>query len=202
MGRYTGPKARVNRALGTLIYEDSGAVRALERRNQPPGMHLRRRKPSNYGLALAEKKKIKHYYGISEAQLRRYFDLARRQPENTGIILLLLCERRLDNVIRRAGFTLTRPQARQGVVHGHFQVNERKVDRPSYLVEAGDVLSVRNRPNIQALYRAGLEKQEAAAATWLQVEPEHLRITVTRLPDESDISLPVEIARVVEILSR
>src|SRR5581483_12083938 len=110
MARYTGPKARVNRALGTLIYENAGSARALERRNQPPGMHYRRRKPSGYGLALNEKKKIKHYYGLGEKQLRRFFDIARRQPGNTGEALRILCERRLDNVIRPAGFAATRPQ--------------------------------------------------------------------------------------------
>src|SRR2546426_5031551 len=111
MGRYRGPKARVNRALGSIIYEESGAIRALKRRNRPPGVHFRRRRMSAYGAALKEKKKIKHHYGLGERQLRRVFGLARRQPGNTGQALLALCERRLDNVVRRAGFTATRPPA-------------------------------------------------------------------------------------------
>ncbi|HND53495.1 MAG TPA: 30S ribosomal protein S4, partial [Pirellulaceae bacterium] len=123
MSRYTRPKARVNRRLGSLIYESNGARRASERRENPPGMHGRAKRPSNYGLALMEKQKIKHYYGLGERQLRRIFDLASRAKGNTGETLLILCERRLDNVVRRAGFTRTRPQARQGIVHGHFQVN-------------------------------------------------------------------------------
>ena len=124
MARYTGPKARINRRLGMMIYESGGATRALERREGPPGMHQRGRRPSNYGLALMEKQKIKHFYGLGERQLRRYFQKAGRTKGNTGEQLLMLCERRLDNVVRRVGFTATRPQARQGVAHGHFTVND------------------------------------------------------------------------------
>ena len=133
MARYTGPKARVNRRIGMLVYESAGAQRALERRDHPPGMHPRGRRPSNYGAALLEKQKIKHYYGLGERQLRRYFDNVSKKAGNTGEMLLILCERRLDNVVRRAGFTKTRPQARQGIVHGHFQVNGIKVTKPSYM---------------------------------------------------------------------
>lgn len=105
MARHTGPKARINRRLGTLIYESGGAMRAMERRDNPPGMHTRPRRPSNYGMALREKQKIKHYYGLGERQLRRYFGAVSRRTGNTGEMLLVRCERRLDNVIRRAGFT-------------------------------------------------------------------------------------------------
>lgn len=198
MGRYTGPKARVNRALGMLVYEERGAGRALERRNRPPGMHGRRRKASIYGLALIERQKVKHYYGLGERQLERVMDVAQRQPGDTGVSLLLLCERRLDNVVRRAGFTRTRPQARQGVVHGHFLVNGRKVDKPSYLVQPGDMVAVRNRPNVQAFYRAIVEEEKPASLPWLQVDPGQLQATVSSLPTQQDISLPVEVSRLVE----
>ncbi len=143
MARYTGPKARVNRRLGAMIYESGGAVRAMERRENPPGMHTRPRRPSNYGLALREKQKIKHFYGLGERQLRRYFETVSRKTGNTGQQLLMLCERRLDNVVRRAGFTRTRPQARQGIAHGHFQVNGVKVTKPSFVLRPGDVITVR-----------------------------------------------------------
>ncbi|MFO0946339.1 MAG: 30S ribosomal protein S4 [Planctomycetota bacterium] len=103
MGHYTGPKGRINRRLGALIYEASGAARALERRDYPPGMHTRRGKMSNYGIGLNEKQKIKHYYGLGERQLRRYYERASRMAGNTGENMLLICERRLDNVVRRAG---------------------------------------------------------------------------------------------------
>jgi len=131
MGRYTGPKARVNRRLGFMVFENAGAIRAAEKKEYPPGMSQRRRKVSNYGLALTEKQKIKYFYGLREVQLRRYFAIAKRTKGNTSAALMILCERRLDNVIRRAGFAQTRPQARQGVVHGHFQVNGKTVTRPS-----------------------------------------------------------------------
>ena len=104
MAHYTGPKARVNRRLGAMIYESAGATRASKRREQPPGMNTRPRRPSNYGLALMEKQKIKHYYGMGERQLRRYFDKASRGKGNTGQLLLILCERRLDNVVSSCWF--------------------------------------------------------------------------------------------------
>ena len=104
-------------------------------------------------IALAEKQKIKHYYGLGERQLRRYFDAVGRKSGNTGELLLLMCERRLDNVVRRVGFTKTRPQARQGVAHGHFRVNGLKVDKPSYILRPGDVVEVRGRENLRNLYR-------------------------------------------------
>lgn len=200
MARHTGPKARVNRALGTMVYEESGARRAADRRQQPPGMHVRRRKPSVFGQALIEKQKIKHYYGMRERQLRRMVDVARRRPGDTGAELLALCERRLDNIVRRAGFTLTRPQARQGIVHGHFQVNGSTVDKPAYLVEAGDVIEVRDRPNLRNLYRPILESQSAEPLAWITVEAEPLRATVTALPGPEDVSLPVEVNRVLETM--
>jgi small subunit ribosomal protein S4 len=198
MGRYKGPKARVNRALGMMVYEEKGATRALERRNRPPGMHARRRKASIYGLALLEKQKVKHYYGLGERQLDRMLDIARRRPGDTGLTLLLLLERRLDNVVRRVGFTRTRPQARQAVVHGHFLVKGRKVDKPSYLVQAGDVIRVRRRPNVQTIYRAILDKERPQPLPWLCLDPEQLEATVLSLPVREDISLPVEVSRLVE----
>jgi len=195
MSRYTGPKARVNRSLGALIYEKSGAGKALQRRDQPPGMHTRRPgKVSIYGMAMREKKKLKHYYGLGERQLRRFLDVARRSP-NTGQALLDLCERRLDNVVRRSGFTSTRPEARQAVAHGHFRVNGARVDKPSYLVQPGDVITVRDRENLKNHYRARWEAEKPQNLDWLLVEPDALRATVAGQPD---VTLPVEISRVIE----
>ncbi|NLX56669.1 MAG: 30S ribosomal protein S4 [Planctomycetaceae bacterium] len=202
MSRYTGPKARVNRRLGTLIYESGGAVRAMERRDNPPGMHTRPRRPSNYGMALREKQKIKHYYGLGEQQLRRYFDITTRKTGDTGVMLLLLCERRLDNVVRRAGFTRTRPQARQGIVHGHFQVNGIKVTKPSYLLRPGDVITVRRRENLLGLYRGLSDSSATQPMDWVTFDSDTLRATVQGLPAKEDISLPVDANMVVEFLSR
>lgn len=202
MGRYSGPKARVNRRLGLLVYESAGAARAMERRDHPPGMHIRGRRPSNYGLALVEKQKIKHYYGLGERQLRRYFDKASRMKGNTGEQLLMICERRLDNVVRRAGYTKTRPQARQGIAHGHFQVNGITVDKPSYMLRPGDVITIRPRNNLQNYYRAVTEEIGAQPLDWVTFDSETLRATMQGLPAASDISLPVDANIVVEFLSR
>ena len=202
MGRHTGPKARINRRLGAMIFESSGAVRAAERRDYPPGMSQRRRKPSNYAIALLEKQKIKYYYGLRERQLRRYFEAAKGMQGNTGEQLLMLCERRLDNVIRRAGFADTRPQARQGASHGHFQVNGRTVTVPSIRINAGDVISVRNRPNLKTLYGELLDSGSTNDADWIDVDTDNLSATVTALPTAEDISLPVDVGKVVVFLSR
>jgi small subunit ribosomal protein S4 len=149
-----------------------------------------------------EKQKIKHYYGLMERQLRRYYTKASRMKGNTGEQLLLLCERRLDNVIRRAGFTHTRPQARQGVAHGHFQINGGKCDRPSCLVRVGDVISVRPRDNLKDLYRSLLAEANSEPLDWLALDADNLTVTVQSLPGPSDISLPVDVNTVVEFLSR
>ncbi|HMO13906.1 MAG TPA: 30S ribosomal protein S4 [Pirellulaceae bacterium] len=204
MARYTGAKGRINRRLGTLIYENNGAAKAMERRgNQPPGMHTRGRRSSNYGIALMEKQKIKHYYGLGEKQLRRYFDKASRMKGNTGENLLLMCEQRLDNVVRRVGLAKSRPQARQGVAHGHFQVNGVKVDRPSYQLRPGDVITLRNRPNLRNLYQ-GIEAMgvEGRGIEWVSFDNETISATVHGKPSASDISLPVDVNIVVEFMSR
>ena len=202
MARYTGPKARINRRLGKMVYESRGAVRAMERRDNPPGMHTRPRRPSNYGLALMEKQKIKHHYGMLEKQLMRYFGKATRMKGNTGQQLLLLCERRLDNVVRRSGFTSTRPQARQGIVHGHFLVNGARVNKPSYEVRSGDVITVRPRENLKNFYRGIIADSSTEPIDWVTFDGEALQATVVGLPGPDNISLPVDVNTVVEFLSR
>jgi small subunit ribosomal protein S4 len=176
-------------------------MRASERKKYPPGMAQRRRKQSVYGLALTEKQKIRFYYGLREKHLRKNFDTARHMKGNTGENLLILCERRLDNVIRRAGLCHTRPQARQAVGHGHFTINGRTVTRPSILVRAGDVIAVRNRPNLQKQYKELVASHEAGA-DWISVDTGSLSATVTHLPTYQDVSLPVDVGSVVAFLSR
>src|SRR5919197_2449218 len=120
---------------------------AIERRNQPPGMHaFRRGKPSEYAVRLREKQKLKRFYGVLERQFRRYFQLASRSPENTGEVLLSIMERRLDNVVHRLGFASSRAGARQLVAHGHVQVNGHLARIPSMLLRAGDRITIKNRP--------------------------------------------------------
>jgi small subunit ribosomal protein S4 len=204
MARYNGPKARVNRRLGTLIYETAGATRALERRENPPGMHTKgNRKLSNWGIASAEKQKIKHYYGLGERQLRRYYHMVVAKKGDTGAQMLALCERRLDNVIRRAGLTKTRPQARQGITHGHFYVNGIKVTSPSYQLRPGDVISIRPKEPIYNLYKAVVgDGNDAQTPDWITMDPASLRVTMVGLPGDGDVSLPVNVNVVVEFLAR
>ncbi len=202
MSRYNGPKARVNRRYGALLYENAGAAKATTRRENPPGMHIKGRRTSNYGTALYEKQKIKHYYGLGERQLRRYFADAVKKKGNTGETLLLMCERRLDNIIRRAGFTKTRPQARQGVTHGHFLVNGRKVSSPSFSLRPGDVVEIRNRDSIRNVYRGIIANHPPTPPDWITLDTEGLKATVAGAPGPSDISLPVNANIVVEFLSR
>ena len=203
MGRYHGPKARINRRLGALIYETAGAARALERRDNPPGMHVKGgRRLSNWGKASAEKQKIKHYYGLGERQLRRYYHMVTSKKGNTGEQMLTLCERRLDNVIRRAGFTKTRPQARQGITHGHFYVNGIKVTSPSYQMRPGDVITIRPNEKIFALYKSVVGEGNNQTPDWITFDTETLRATMVGLPGPADFSLPVEVNIVVEFLAR
>src|SRR5437016_14065236 len=132
---------------------------AIERRNQPPGMHgARRGKPSEYGVRLREKQKLKRFYGVFERPFRRYFQLASRSPENTGEVLLSIMERRLDNIVYRLGFAPSRAAARQLVAHGHIQLNGRVATIPSLLVKAGDTVRVKNRPRALQLVKLTLQE--------------------------------------------
>ena len=205
MARYHGPKARINRRLSTMVFESSGAARAAGRRENPPGMHVKGgggRRMSNYGLAAAEKQKIKYYYGIAEKQLRRFFANASAQKGNTGENLMTICERRLDNVVRRAGYTRTRPQARQGIVHGHFFVNGVKVTSPSYQLRPGDVITVRANEAIYNVYKEASTNSSTTPPDWVTFDNETLRATVQRIPGPGDYSLPANVNIVVEFLSR
>ncbi len=200
MGRYTGPKGRVNRRIGVAIFENAGAAKALERRDTPPGQYGKRKKPTDYGLGLTEKQKIKYHYGMRDQQLRRFFEAARGEKGNTGANLMIMCEKRLDNVVARAGFTLTRMQARQGVVHRHFQVNGRTVDRPSYQIRPGDVITIRKRPNLQKFY--GEIAGHGQSCDWISFDKDNLTATVKSNPTMDDVALHVEIGRVVTFLNR
>ncbi|MFT3881133.1 MAG: 30S ribosomal protein S4 [Gemmatales bacterium] len=202
MGRYTGPQGKINRRLGMVVFAKKGAVRAFERRPAAPGMHAVRGKLSNYGHALREKQKIKYFYGMWERQLRRFFEMAARKPGDTGKELLVYCERRLDNAICSAGVTLTRPQARQGVSHGHFYVNGRRVNIPSYLVKVGDVISVKPQPPLEELYRAIASSHSVQPPSWLEVNQTKQTITILRLPGSDEAQLQVDMQAVIEFLSR
>ena len=147
MARYIGPKAKIARKFGDNIFGNPKITKILERKNYAPGQHgqSRRRRPSNYGLQLKEKQKIKHMYGLLERQFRKFFQKADKMSGETGLNLLQLLERRLDNVVFRLGFSPTRAAARQLVNHKHFLVNGKSVNIPSYLVKENDQISVRSK---------------------------------------------------------
>ena len=177
---------------------------AIERRDSPPGQHQARRgKTTDYGVHLREKQKVKHYYGVLERQFRRYFERAERTKGNTGDVLMTLLERRLDNIVHRLGFGLSRAAARQLVNHGHVTVNGTRVDVPSYLVRVGDVIRVKNRSKSIDLARAALEEHPRQTPDFLSVTgaevPEGI---VGRLPAADDVSIPVQTQLIVELCSR
>jgi small subunit ribosomal protein S4 len=168
-------------------------------------MHQSRRgKASEYAVRLREKQKVKRFYGVYERQFRKYFDLASRRAGNTGDALMSLIERRLDNVVTRLGFAVSRAQARQTIAHGHIYVNERKVDIPSYLVKPGDMIAVKGREASKKLVASALELEGMPPVPeWLDrpsTEPAQGR--VSRLPSPGDFAIPVNSQLIVELLSR
>src|SRR5437868_11291415 len=153
---------------------------AIERRDQPPGMHVRRGKPSEYGIRLREKQKLKRFYGIFERQFRRYFELASRAPENTGEQLLAIMERRFDNVVYRLGFAPSRASARQMVTHGHVRLNGQACNIPSLLLKAGDTATVKSRPRSLQLAKLTLQESPPPVPDYLErtgMEPPEGRMT-------------------------
>ncbi len=180
---------------------------ALERRDYAPGQHgSKRAKLSNYGIQLREKQKVKRVYGILERQFRRYYEKATSSKGVTGTVLLQLLERRLDNVVYRLGFATTRPQARQIVGHGLVCVNDKRVDIPSYLVKAGDEISVKPKDPIKKYVKANLELngqyQRREKVSWVTVDESHLKGKVTRLPERADITFPINEQLIIELYSK
>jgi small subunit ribosomal protein S4 len=177
---------------------------AFERRQNPPGMHTYRRgKLTDYGVHLREKQKVKHHYGVLERQFRRYFERAERAKGNTGKVLMTLLERRLDNVVHRLGFGLSRPQARQIVRHGHILVNGRRVDVPSYQVRPGDVITVKSRPKSAQIVQACLEEHSREVPDFLsRVDGAQPEGHVLRVPEAEDVGIPVQVHLIVELCSK
>jgi small subunit ribosomal protein S4 len=192
---------RKSRRLGVDLV---GGDQAYERRPYPPGQHGRGRvKESEYLLQLREKQKARLTYGVMEKQFHRYYDEASRRPGKTGDNLLQMLELRLDNVVYRAGFARTRRQARQLVVHGHFLVNGRKVDIPSYQVSAHDVIDVRPKSVEMTPFIIARETHgERIVPAWLEVLPNRMRILVHQEPVRQQIDIPVQEQLIVEFYSK
>ena len=201
MARYTGPATRVSRRLRVDLV---GGDMAFERRPYPPGQAGRNRiKESEYLLQLQEKQKAKYTYGVLERQFRRYYAEANRLPGKTGDNLVVLLESRLDNVIYRAGLANTRRQARQLVSHGHFTVNGKKINVPSFRVTQYDIIDVRERSQKMEWFEDAQDRLvDANVPAWLQVVPETLRILVHQLPERAQIDVPLQEQLIVELYSK
>ncbi len=208
MARYRGPVCRLCRRSGEKLYLKGEKCLTdkcpFERRPYPPGQHGPTKKAvklSIYGQQLREKQKVKWMYGMFEAQFKRFFRIAQSMPGNTGENFLSLLERRLDNVLFRAGFSKNRRQARQFVRHGHVKVNGQKVDIPSYIVKQGDVVEIQEHLRENRELRKALELNRTVPS-WLKVDKSSLKAEVLRLPRREDITHPINERLIVEFYSR
>ena len=208
MARYKDEQCRICRREGQKLflkgsrcYSDKCSV---SRRNYAPGEHGQKRaKLSEYGTQLREKQKTKSYYGVGEKQFRGYFEMASNKKGITGENLLQILESRLDNVVYRLGFGASRAQARQLVNHGQFAVNGQRVDIPSYLVKAGDVITVRENKKENGAIKANIEANSARPVpAWLELNNETLSGKVVRLASREDVDIPVEEHLIVELYSK
>ncbi|WP_420611935.1 30S ribosomal protein S4 [Candidatus Spongiisocius sp.] len=205
MARYLGPRTRKSRRLGQLL--DDNKSKYFDRRPYPPGEHGRRRgrrsNDSDYLHQLREKQKMRQIYGVLERQFRRYYKEAARLQGITGDNLLQILECRLDNVVYRSGLARTRPQARQLVNHGHFQVNGQKVDIPSYRVRAGDKVAVKPKSReIIVIRHAADTAGDRRVPEWLEVSLDERRVQVIDVPSRTQIDTAVREQLVVELYSR
>ena len=208
MARYTGSVCRLCRREGCKLFLKGEKCYSenctMNKRPTPPGEHgqARQRKMSEYGVQLREKQKAKRTYGVLENQFHRYFIEADRQKGITGENLLVLLERRLDNVVYRLGFGVSRPQARQIVRHGHIRVNGKKVDIPSYLVSTGDVITIREKSAESDHFKALREGTGKVMPQWLTIDAAELKATVTALPKREDVDMSIQENLIVELYSR
>ena len=204
MSRYTGPRARVSRRLGTNIWGTKGETIALDKRPYPPGEHGRSRRRgsvSEYLLQLQEKQKARFSYGLTERQFRNIFAEASRRQGVTGENMLRFLELRLDNVIYRTGWAATRPQARQFVGHGHVNVNGRRVDIPSYRLRKGDVVELRPAAQDFTVVQWNLDVLDRTPPAWLD-RNEQFQVTVRELPIGGQIDIPVREQLIVGLYSK
>lgn len=205
MARYTGPKVRISRRLATNIFENEKGRKALERRPFPPGQHGRTRRRnagSEYLAQLQEKQKAKYIYGVLERQFRRTYEEANRLQGPTGENLLRLLEQRIDNIVYRAGWAETRPQARQFVSHGKINVNGKRVDIASARVKKGDVISLSEKARGMIVVQHNLDVLDRKVVGWLEVGDGGKQVTVRDLPQREHIDVPVREQLIVELYSK
>ena len=205
MARYTGPKVRISRRLSTNIFENEKGRRALERRPFPPGQHgrtRRRNSGSEYLAQMQEKQKAKYIYGVLERQFRKTYDEAIRQQGPTGEILLRMLEQRLDNVVFRAGWASTRPQARQFVNHGLIHVDGRRVDIPSFRCKKGAIISLSPKAQKMIVIQHNTDVLDRPLVGWLESGDAGKEVTVRSLPEREHIDVPVRESLIVELYSK
>jgi small subunit ribosomal protein S4 len=209
MARYTAANCRLCRREGAKLFLKGRRCFtdkcAFEKRDYAPGQRSRytRRKVSNYGIQLREKQKVRRAYGIFERQFRGYYEKAARAKGITGENLLLLLERRLDNIVYRLGFAPSRKAARQLVRHGHFMVNDRKVDIPSYQVKLGDMIQVRkNSRNFAVIHDSLKDAGRRPELSWLSLDKVNLRGEILQFPSREDIGMPFEEQLIVALYSK
>ena len=205
MARYTGPKVKISRRLGTNIFENDKGRKALERRPFPPGAHGRTRRRnagSEYLAQLQEKQKAKYIYGVLERQFRNTYEEAVRLQGPTGENLLRLLEQRLDNVVYRAGWASTRPQARQFVSHGLISVNGKRVNIASYRVRKGEVISLSAKARDMIVIQHNLDVIDRNVVGWLETGDAGKQVTVRDLPQRDHIDVPVRESLIVELYSK
>ncbi|NBI05625.1 30S ribosomal protein S4 [Senegalia massiliensis] len=207
MARYTGPVCRQCRREGLKLYLKGDKCFTdkcpVTRRNYAPGEHGQgRKKLSNYGVQLREKQKVRKYYGVSEKQFAKYFDMADKMEGIAGENFLKVLETRLDNVVYRLGLASSRAEARQLVNHGHFLVNEKKVDIASYLINTGDEIEVKSKSTQSAKFKELVEGHQGSVPQWLNIDTENLKGKVVAEPSREDIELPIEEHLIVEWYSK
>ncbi len=210
MARQTGPSCKLCRREGRKLFLKGERCFsdkcAIERRNYPPGMHGRQsryQRESDYGGQLRQKQAAKRIYGVRERQFRRYYELAQRVRGRTGGALMSILERRMDNVVYRLGFADSRAQARQLVVHGHFDLNGRKLDVPSALVDVGDEISVRESSRNNGYFSGLIEILEhRSVPEWLNLDAANMSGAVLNLPTREQVDTPIEEQLIVEYYSR
>ena len=205
MARYTGPKVRISRRLGINIFENAKGTKALERRPFPPGAHGRTRRRSSDGEYLSqlqEKQKAKYIYGVLERQFRNIFDEAVRRNGPTGENILRLLELRLDNVVYRAGWAATRPQARQFVSHGLVKIDGNRVNIPSYTLAKGEVVSLSEKARNMIIIQHNIDTLGRTPVAWLDAQDGGKAVSVRELPTREQIDVPVKEQLIVELYSK
>jgi small subunit ribosomal protein S4 len=201
MARYTGPRTKRSRRVRQLL--DENKAKYYDRRPYPPGQHGRGRiRESQYQIQLMEKQKLKFMYGVLEKQFRKYYKNAAKKSGITGTNLLVILETRLDNVVYRSGMASTRPQARQLVNHGHFLVNDKKVDIPSYEVRPGDVVTIKERSQEILPIQHAIDTVGRTVPSWIVVDTKERSITIDALPSREQIDTEIKEQLIVELYSK